>query len=1254
MTLRGDNMKIVRKIRTLTLIIAIAISFILIPLSPNFSNYNHKQLVEEIENIHSSAETIHNQEWLRNNDFSTQDHWFSTKGAQGDNSTVDAEISSNQANLKVLGEIRSFELSGTPNSIDSPGWSEFEKPSSYLPSSTGIDSDGCWVYHQWHEGANQFPSVHWRKNISMPVDMSDYTITSASIDVIFNATVDDDVDVLGESAFNQFGTGDYVRFYVHIADIDYKNAIPVAYNKTRDLGYDAHGLKSSIDDKSIESYGEDVLITALESAFEKDTSHANFTITLGIDIYSEDNWGDDWDTFDELRIKSCNLTFSYVKKIDQFSSVSWNQVGNTISGSNLQVTDANLQFKYRIDQDWPTALSPYSEIRILLNNNPYGETVRLSTATTSWQDAKVGGFDVTNFILKDVNITLSIQVFIANTFDFDSNITVSIDDVYLNITYVETFADYGTEAQLFLESINKTLDPFVQVVLGNTVNITVLYLDNLTRTHISGATVQLTGKVSGQIWEGGQQYTRIIDSTNLGVGIWSLTANAQKSNYEAREISFFVKVVERPTELQLFVDEVNKTLDPTVNIKFNEVMNITVFYRDRVTDQHLSEANVTMTGFGEIPHHGVYEQYTISINSNTLNFGFNVLTINAQSENYSSQVMQLYVEVYERATTFDLEVDEVPKVNDDPIQIEVNTILNLTVFYKDEETGAHLTGAIVTLVDFNNFMEIGNQFNYNLDSGDLNLGFNVLTILAQFGNYQTQTFQVYVEVYNIASNLTLKVDGSYVGALQTIQVEVDQFKNFTVYYRDNATQQHISGAIVSLNWDNFTEVGSQYYYNLDTNSPNLDQGITIVSIEARFTNYQTQTIQIYIEVTERVTVLEVYIDGSEINATDTIKRDVNQILNLTVFYRDDLTSQHLTGASLTVVGGNLSETLTEHSIYNQYNYSLNTNDLDEGITILTVIALLNNYQPRSFQFYVKVSRRASEISLYYNSVLKTGDPVLSLPFGSILNVTVIYSDNQTQTHISGATIQMINKTDPSDFYDLNEDVTKGQYTLLLDTSELKVGVNLFTIVAHANNYLAKTLNLRITLNKISTTISTTTGERFFNIKPNERFTMSIELIDVDFGGRITNAIVTYWWAYGRGNLTDPDADGIYEAELNNIPPGTYEIIITASAGDAYSFEIYRITLTVESETTADFTLLFISLAGGLVALVIGFTLYEVRFKYPPLVRKSRKIRKKISKGKSTKPVKDLTSRDDLVKEHLESSVELFQFEKKHENGLKEK
>ncbi|MHA2287893.1 MAG: hypothetical protein ACXABG_03810, partial [Promethearchaeota archaeon] len=601
----------------------------------------------------------------------------------------------------------------------------------------------------------------------------------------------------------------------------------------------------------------------------------------------------------------------------------------------------------------------------------------------------------------------------------------------------------------------------------------------------------------------------------------------------------------------------------------------------------------------------------------------------------------------ERATEFELRVNNEIKIQDDVIQIEVNNLLNLTVFYNDNETKAHLSGAILTLLSVGNFSEIGNQYNYSLNSNDLSLGFNVLSIIAQFGNYQSQTIQIYIEVYEIATELIFEVDGIETNPLETIQVEVNQFKNLTVFYKDNVTKLHLAGAIVSLDWDNFTEVGSQYYYNLDTLN-DLDQGITIVTIDAQFNNYQSQSIQIYFEVTERDTEIEVHVDGLQRAEAVTILADVNQILNITVFYRDNVTMLHLPNATVTILGANFSE------IGNQYNFSLNTNTLEQGITILTIIAYSENYQPRSFQFYVKVSERESEASLFLDSALQLPNPLYELPIRSILNVTIKYSDNQSKTHIAGADVRLVNSTNSEALYNFTENLALNQYTLLLDTSDLQVRGHLFDIVAHANNYQIKTLTLTLTLNKIAAIINTTSGISFFpDILPSESIELSINLFDTDFGGIITNANVTYRWAYGQGSLTDPDMDGNYTVELENVPTGTYEIIVTASAGDDYSFNVYRITLNVVSVSPPDFTILFISLAGGIAALVAAFTLYEVRFKYPPLVRKSRKVRKKISKGKKTKTIKDITSREDLIKEQIENNIETLQLEKKPENGLKE-
>ncbi|MFW9894850.1 MAG: hypothetical protein ACFFD7_03515 [Candidatus Thorarchaeota archaeon] len=519
-------------------LIGIVIVFLLIisitPIQPNSD-------IKIDDNISSSALEINEVQWIENNDFTTQGPWFFKKGSQGDNSSVYADISINQANFKVLGETKTFNnLSGVPNSPTSQGWTRFNNDGFLLPDSSGINSEGCYASHTWSEGPNQFPSVHWRKNVSLVDNMIDYSITSVSLDVIFNASVNANVDAGNDaSSVQYYAIGDFVRFYVQISDIEYKNTYTVALNKTINLGQNTGTSVLTITDKSIETYNQSIMITALNSAFEKDPDHSNFTITLGIDIYSEDNFqGTDTDTFSSLRIKSCDLSFTYEKKIEQFTSISWNQIGDQINPS-YQVNNATLNFDYKIDLLWPTVLSPFSELRILINDNLYSETIRLSSAITSFQEAKPGGFDITALILKGINISLSIQLFIADTFGLSDNITVSIDNVYFNITYTRTVPDYESQISLFLNGENKTADPFLEIPIGESLNVTVKFSDSL-GVHLGGANIKLSGAgfIENLIENGSlNHYSIIINSTEkLNMGINTLTVEAQLVNYQSKII----------------------------------------------------------------------------------------------------------------------------------------------------------------------------------------------------------------------------------------------------------------------------------------------------------------------------------------------------------------------------------------------------------------------------------------------------------------------------------------------------------------------------------------------------------------------------------------------------------------------------------------------------------------------------------------------------------------------------------------------
>ncbi|MHA2283507.1 MAG: hypothetical protein ACXAC5_21915, partial [Promethearchaeota archaeon] len=532
------------------LAIIIFYSIIIIPLfnQNTFDNSINSLVNDNIDNLGMSAQASFTKQWLNNTSFDApiEPTWFPLYGELGDNSDVKAIPDTGQANYTILGDSREMRIDDPLNVTD---WTNFNNPLYPIePDNYGINASGCYISHTWDEGVDQSrntPSMQWKRNVTMPVNMSDYIITTASLEVTFNASVqalDHDgggVEVDGDytegnpPSVPQYGIGDSATFYAQISDLDNSFPSPIASNKTANLGQDSP-IITTHPDTPLNVISEDLLISYLTSVLSADGF--NFTITLGIDIYCEDNeYNVDIDIWRALIIRSFNLTFTYEKKINQFTSVSWNQNADKISdisNDTVVVDEALINFKYKIDQNWTTS-SPNSEIRILINENLHPEVVKLSTATTSFQEAKIGGFDVTSLVIDDVNI--SIEVFLADKFSLDRNITISIDDVILNISYTVIFPDKGTDLHLFLNTVNKTDEPNFDIFIGDSLNITVKYL-NKSGAHIPNATIQLSGNFTGDLGEDFflEQYTIVINTTVSDAGVNFLTIVAQEENHETR------------------------------------------------------------------------------------------------------------------------------------------------------------------------------------------------------------------------------------------------------------------------------------------------------------------------------------------------------------------------------------------------------------------------------------------------------------------------------------------------------------------------------------------------------------------------------------------------------------------------------------------------------------------------------------------------------------------------------------------------
>ena len=1416
-----------------------------------FGDIRNGILLFESENqryINTAAQISETRQWIKNPtlDSPIEPIWFWENGTEGDNSDVNATSGSDQANFEVLGETRTFTVvSGIINSSSSLGWKQFNKTGFLLPDTAEITGSGGYVYHFWNDDPNQFPSVQWKNNISLPIDMSDYTITSASLKVIVNATVSVDVDTPNDSGdWENFAIGDSVTFYSQISDLAYDTPIyTVASNKTKYLGQNSPSILTLADSK-LESVSEADLITALNSAFDKDTSHSNFTLTLGIDIYSEDNLGAaDPDTYNELIIKSCNLTFTVEKKIDLSTTTSWNQICNKISGASIQIIDANFNFKYKIDKIWPN-LAPLSELRFFINNKSYDVgTIKLSSANTSFQEAIAGGFDVTDLISANVNISVSIELFLKDAFDLGEVYTISIDDVYLNISYINIFPDYGSEIQLFVDNENKTANPVVEIAYFDVMNITVTYKENTTGNHISNSTVMIEGKVSGNLTEDQtfNQYYILVNASDLGLGANILTINAQKDNYESKSVQIFVDVVEQATKIQLIIDNVERNINQTMDFRFNEMLNVTVLFKNNFTNNHINGATVNLLGLGKFNETGnqynltldtnklkqginiltifaqldnyqsqsiqffiniievetrllvfvegnqtfesdvvnsqngeflnitihyqnnqskehingssvdllgfgsfseLNNQYNFSLNTSTLVQGINVLTIFAQFTNYQSQTFQFFIEIEERATNLQLLIEDIQIYPSDTVKAHFNELLNITVFYKDNNTNMHINGTNVELLGIGFLNETSYQYNISLDTNTLAEGINILTIFAQLDNYQFQTIQFFINIVDIETKLLLYIDGNQTFDSDVFNSQNSEYLNITVHYQNNQTDEHINGASVALlGFGSFSEFNNQFNFSINTN--NLVQGINVLTIFAQLTNYQSQTFQFFINIEERATILQLFIDNLQIFPSDTVNTPFDELLNITVLYKDKNTNMHINGTNVELLGiGFLNETSYQYNIsldtntlakginiltifaqqsgfqhktiqffinvddreaelvlfiegvqlndsdtiqieidenmnitallndkitglpliganvellgigtlnetLIQYNITINSNDLELGINIINIFAQVNKYQPSSIQVFIEVVKKTTNLFIYLDGIDKTNDPTVILPITSTLNLTIKYLHNQSGLEISGAIIELIGEG-LTEF--LIWDTNFLQYSVILNTSTLGIGVKSFTTVAQAPEFQVNFADINLIINRINTDINVFSGEPYIDISSESDYRIQIVLNNTDFGGIIKNATVTYRWERGSGELTDFDYDGIYEAVLQNVPAGSFVITITAYIGEDYEFQTFEIFLNAGAQPGFDLTLIIALLSFGIVGIGTYFVLYQKYLKYPPKVRKIRKLRKRIKKNKKLKPI-TIQTRDDILKSNLEMNKQLIDKDKLTQSTL---
>jgi hypothetical protein len=787
---------------------------------------------------------------------------------------MDGYLDSQQANYIIVGDQRTFTDVNTNFSLTD--WTFANHPAyPIFPDSYTLNSNGLEVQHYWAEDANQSTSAQIEKEITMPVNMSDYTITNATISAAFNASVHANdgtnigIDVDGDTV-DQYGTYDYARFYVTISDLAGENRFEIASNQTSYLGQDSAGVMDSITDTFMNVVTEETLILYLTTVLNADNIH--FKIAVGIRIWCEDNFGSDDDMWDSLIIRNFSLDFTYEKKIDQETSASWTETGGKIDttgfvNATTQIDNATLNFDYRMDQEWPTT-SPNSEIRMYLNDFLIPETVKLTNTTTSTQQLKVGGLDlVPSLIEENVNITLSIQVYIADNFLLDSNLTLFIDNVSLNVGYTVTevgppiTTDFRT-----LGSLNR------EIPWNDTFSVIINYTELISQSIIENAQYEIQWIDDYQVGElGGGLYQIDCNTSNTLVNQqYTLIITVQSEGfYLSKSLSIEINIQGRGTTLNVFLNELNITDSPVVRTQVMDTLEISAQYIDLGTGEGITNANVSLTG-SEI-NSSMYtinetvDYYHILVDTASLGLGTHLILANFESPNFQDGSSRIRIEVVPRETYLDISVNGLNASLYPNFDVPIQDLLNITVKYRDQVLLQELSNATIIIEELNpsayNMSITDDTYQFLVDTSQFELGPHYISIVAELVNYEkiSQTLEIVVNPRETA--LEMIINGS---SQSELTVPITRFINITTFYHDAILGNVVPSGIITLSGLPETSVATvqkldKVEFIIDTSDVGL--GVYFISFLGTGTdNYQqfVSTLQLnVVQIQTEITTMDV-------------------------------------------------------------------------------------------------------------------------------------------------------------------------------------------------------------------------------------------------------------------------------------------------------------------------------------------------------------------------------------------------------------
>ncbi len=507
-------------------------------------------------------------------------------------------------------------------------------------------------------------------------------------------------------------------------------------------------------------------------------------------------------------------------------------------------------------------------------------------------------------------------------------------------------------------------------------------------------------------------------------------------------------------------------------------------------------------------------------------------------------------------------------------------------------------------------------------------------------------YTVYFDDYS--TSLQILINGQDVTATPYLVYPVREDLDIVVRYL-NETSGRITGADVSITGDIFRDlnpVSNQYEITLNT-TEDFQQGDNNIVIQASKKNYDLAASPKTINV--RKLVGEIKRFGTEDNEINVL---TNQPTLVQLILNDTDNDEYIKGATVTYTGGLGYGVFTDPNNDGIYNATILIED--DGYYSMTISATAgSDYSFNTYLLNFNSTTQGKSISTYWlflNDADRTSQPSLTISTRSLVNITIVYRNQTDQSqHVPGASIEL---TEEGKFIgNLQEKIN--HYSININTTEdLDIGTNYLTLTTPGTSYYTGfTKDFTIIVERITTEIRPINiSGGVLQIETGESPTLRVNLYDIYDNTTISGAFLSYVWEYDLdgddvldfidNGIFNEISPGIYEITLNDLQEGNHKITITYVEQGDYSTDTIEIVIQAITPVTPPgpepFNYLWVVVALGLVIVGLSayFAIYQKILKYPPTVRKIRKLKKKIGKRKKPKS-KMFGGRTEYIKTILE-------------------